>query len=292
MRCSLLLLVLCILVACGAPRPAPSNEPASSEYLVRETRLVNNQVSVQLELPLEPGRKPAVIALAGDTRRLRRDGMVIVKYTVHWQLMRGPDPTPLPAGKGAGKWVLASPDARHLGERYLREVAATADTYVPAIVDWLQTVPEVDPQRIGMVGASTNGFITLQALAAEPRLRAVVAIAACADYPTFLRDSTMGMSGAPLTLAPDYAAWLREMTLLSDPSRAVHGALLMINRVADPLIPVACADETARVLRDAYAAAGAADRFEYIRIAEEGHGMGRAETEAAYNWLRRWLTAP
>jgi hypothetical protein len=63
----------------------------------------------------------------------------------------------------------------------------------------------------------------------------------------------------------------------------------MVNRDADPLIPVACADETARVLTDAYARAGVPDRFRYIRLQGEGHGQGDAELTAALAWLKQWL---
>ena len=60
--------------------------------------------------------------------------------------------------------------------------------------------------RVAITGVSTNGFIALQAVAADQRLHAASVIAACGDYQRFLRYSSMGMAGRPLTLDPDYAS--------------------------------------------------------------------------------------
>jgi hypothetical protein len=66
----------------------------------------------------------------------------------------------------------------------------------------------------------------------------------------------------------------------------------MINRAADPLIPVSCADETARVLGEAFARAGAPQRFRYLRLEGEGHGQSPAELDATMAWLKQWLGQP
>lgn len=288
------LTVLFVLVAgCAAQTgepPAPA-APSTTSYLVKETNLVNGAVGVRLDIPLQPaGRKPAVIALLGDTHPILAAGFVAVTYTVRWNLLRPGQPTPSPAEQPVGKWVLASPTADVLGERYLREIATTADTYVPAVIDWLVTQPEVDPDRIAMTGSSTNGFVALQAVAADRRLVAAVAIAACGDYFRFLQFSEMGMAGKPLHLAPAYADWVRGQEVINHPDRLTHAAVLMMNRASDPLIPISCADETARALSAAYAAAGAPQRFRFTRMEGEGHGMGPAEIDATTAWLREWLT--
>jgi dienelactone hydrolase len=262
---------------------------ANAAPLVREAELLGGIVSVRAEIPSSPaGPRPAVVALIGNSAALIDAGFAVVTYTVHWDVLRRGEPTAAPAANAVGKWVLAAPSAAVLGERYLRDVVATATTYVPAVIDWLALQPEVDAARVGMAGGSTNGFVALQA-AADSRLRAVVAIAACGDFPRFLRGSSMGMAGAELTLAPAYARWIGEQQLVAHPARVVRTAILMINRVADPLIPVACADETARVLTAAYAAAEVPQRFHYERLAAEGHGIGEGEFAAALAWLTRWL---
>ncbi|HSP96418.1 MAG TPA: hypothetical protein VL049_04120 [Candidatus Dormibacteraeota bacterium] len=296
MRCRSLILLVTLLVGCGAAHTgesAATGAPPTTTYLVKEATLVNGAVTVRLDIPLQPaGRRPTVIALLGDTHPVVAAGFVAATYTVNWGLLRALEPTPAPAPsqQAVGKWVLASPREDILGERYLREISTTADTYVPAVLDWLTAQPEVDPTHLAIVGSSTNGFVALRAGAVDHRLGVVVAIAACADYERFLRYSSMGMSGQPLHLAPAYVEWLHSQEVIRDPAALTHAAVLMVNRAPDPLIPISCADETARVLSDAFARAAAPDRFRYLRLEGEGHGLGQPEADAAMEWLRKWLS--
>lgn len=274
-----------LLAAAAAAQPTPGAAPAP-----REVELAGGAVSVRAEFPAAPaGRRPAVIALLGNTRALTDAGFVAVTYKIHWEQLRQGEPTAAPADKAVGRWVLASPSAAVLGERYLRDVVAAATVHVPTVIDWMVAQPEIDAGRLAMVGGSTNGFIALGAAAADRRLRAVVAVAACGDFTLFLRGSSMGMAGAPLSLAPAYAEWIAAQQVVAHPERLVHAAVLMANRSGDPLIPIACADETARVLAAAYARAGAADRFHYERLAGEGHGLNEDEARLTLQWLQRWL---
>jgi len=269
----------------GSMRPVPT-----TEYLVKETVLLQGQLHVRVAIPLEPaGPKPTLISLLGDQHPVLAAGFVAATYTVVRPARAAPA-TPGGSAEGSvGKWVLASPSASVLGETYLREVAATATESVPALIDWLATLPDVDLGRLGMIGASTNGFITLQATAADDRIAAAVAIAACGDYHTFLRDSSMGMLGAPLALAPAYEGWLEGQELVRHPERLTRAAVLMIDRTGDELIPIACADATAEALRAAYERAGAAERFRYVRLDEAGHGMSGTEVALGLGWFRQWL---
>lgn len=295
---SSLVVAVVVLAACrpsSRPSPSPSSvhSPPVTEFLVKETRLVKGSVSVRLEIPLEPpGPKPLVIALIGDTRRFMEAGIVALTYKVAGRVFVRSKPAPPASEQTVGKWVLASPSAGVIGETYLRDVAATATEVVPAILDWLPTVPEVDATRIGMAGVSTNGFISLQAMAADRRIRAAVVIAACGDYHRFLRDSSMGMEGNPLELEPSYEAWIRDQEIVRHPDRLVHGALLMLNRVDDELVPISCADATAEALAAAYERAGAADRFRYVRLETTGHGIGPDERRETMEWFDQWLLPP
>ena len=115
-----------------------------------------------------------MINLFGDSRPLLAAGFVAATYSINWALLKDALPPPAPAEGGAGKWVLASPSASVLGEHYLREIGLTATRYVPMVLDYLATVPEIDATRIGMLGGSTNGFITLAAAAHDRRIDAAV----------------------------------------------------------------------------------------------------------------------
>ncbi|MDX2168999.1 MAG: prolyl oligopeptidase family serine peptidase [Deltaproteobacteria bacterium] len=289
-RC-LALLMLVAVCGCRAavdPPAAPRGAiPApATEYLVKEGRVVNGLVAVRAEMP--PGlheRRPVVVTLLGNPHELVAAGFIAVSYEVNWNRLRG---VPTPTANTVGSWVLASPSADVLGQAYLRDVARNAEIVTP-VLDWVATLPEADMAHVGIAGASTHGFAALQAAASDQRLRAAVAIAACGDYHGFLRDSSMGVAGQPLALAPAYEEWLQAQEVVRHPDRLVHAAVLMINRAGDRVIPIGCADETARALREAYARAGASERFEYVRLDDEGHGLGPAERQAAFDWLRRWL---
>jgi 2,6-dihydroxypseudooxynicotine hydrolase len=55
------------------------------------------------------------------------------------------------------------------------------ERYASAAVDHLQTRPEIDPERIGVLGRSLGGYYSVRSAAREPRLRACVSWGACYD---------------------------------------------------------------------------------------------------------------
>ena len=99
----------------------------------------------------------------------------------------------------------------------------------------------------------------------------------------------MGMKGAPLALDPAYERWISSQEIIRNPRPVVHTALLMLNRVGDRLVPIACADETAKVLTPAYARAGAPERFRYLREDLAGHEVGADERRELLAWFQQWL---
>jgi predicted esterase len=274
------------LAACGradAPRPPRPPRPVQ-EFLVRETTLAGG-IGLRLEIPLVPGRRPVVIGRLAPAGALRAAGFVTASFTVPPRPKRDEPP----AESRAGQLVLASPSAAVLGRGYLRTITTTATAIVPRVVDQLEHEPEVDPARIAIVGSSTDGFVALAALAAEPRLAAAVVAFACGDYATFLRFSSMGMQGEPLTLEPDYAAWVHAAAPVNHPGRLPPRPLLLVAGTSDPLIPLACARTTADAVAAAYAEAGVPDRFRFLEV-PRGHGVGPGEQQEAAAWLVRWLS--
>ncbi len=291
-------LALSAAVACrapGLPDPMPfvAATPAPAVE-TREVQLDDDFITVRLHIPsTDEPRKAAVISTLGDHGELLREGLLVVTYRVNWELRNPtPPPPPPPDANTVGKWILASPSAGVLGRSYLRSLTTTANEVIPKIVDWLVTVPDVDPARLGIVGASSNGFITLQAVARDPRLKVAVALSACGDYHLFLRDSSLGMAGAPLALDPDYEYWLRRQEVVRHPQRLVHAALLMVNRDGDPIIPFSCAEHTADVLTRAYRAAGVPERFRFTVFHSDQHGLEARDGQETTAWLYRWLRSP
>ena len=160
--------------------------------------LENGLIALRLLIPLEPaGPKPAVIGLPGIQTELLAAGAVSVSYRIDWDTRRDAPERMVPFPSGTGRWLLASPSGGRLGERWVRSITSMAHLGIPRIVDYLETLPGVDHERIVVAGTFTDGFVALQALAHDTRLAGALAIGACGDYHRFLQDSPLGMAGAP-----------------------------------------------------------------------------------------------
>lgn len=101
-------------------------------------------------------------------------------------------------------WVGFSMDGPGQGESLTRGLKMTIDNYdraLTSVIDWLGTQPQVDPNRIVLIGSSMGSWWGARAAAVEPRLKAVVGnMAALGDklvesaQPSFLANLSF-MSG-------------------------------------------------------------------------------------------------
>jgi hypothetical protein len=284
--------LLAALAGCRppAPPPAPPLAPAIEQS---EVDLERGFITVELSIPREPpGRKPVVIRPGSERAALLAAGAIVAGYRVNWHLLAPPSAAPAPPPENTvGKWLLASPTPKTIGRGYLSLVTADARDTVPRIIDYLMTVPEVDPSRIGIGGSSTAGMVALQALTRDRRLTAAAVTAACGDYHRFLHYSNLAMEGRPLDLDPAYAAWLREREPIRHAGAIVHAALLMVNGRQDAAVPLECVWPTVRTFRRAYARARAGERFRAIVLDGE-HNLGDDATRTVMAWWTRWLALP
>ncbi|HUY95556.1 MAG TPA: acyl-CoA thioester hydrolase/BAAT C-terminal domain-containing protein, partial [Terracidiphilus sp.] len=150
---------------------------------------------------------------------------------------------------------------------------------------WLMTRPEVDRERLAVMGASRGGELALQLGSMFPALKAVVAYvpanvrySACCGYPGLMPAWTWG--GRDLAYAPPR---LRDRSMEMDAAihvESTHGAILMIGGTDDGVWPSAEMVETAAArLRSAH--------FRYPVVALEyphaGHRAGLPEIMPAWN---------
>jgi len=243
-----------------------------------------------------------VIGPLGLEPRLLERGFVVARFENDWEALgevaRARDGAAQPDAEPdrVGAWLLAAPRPGIVGRDYLGLVRATAETSIPAVLELLAGLPEVDPGRIAVAGSSTHGFQALEALALHPRLAAGVVRVACGDYHTFLRASSLGAADDPrwltdgeLVLDADYDAALREREAFRHPERYPPRPLLLLNGGRDPAIPLACAERTAEALRRAYHEAGVPERFRFEVFEEAGHDLGPEADTLVLDWLERWL---
>lgn len=86
------------------------------------------------------------------------------------------------AARGIGCLAIDTPgvgEALRLGKLHTR---FDYEVPVAAAIDYLQSRPDVDPSRIGIIGSSLGGYYVARAAAFEPRLRAAVAWGVIHDY--------------------------------------------------------------------------------------------------------------
>src|SRR6185295_24899 len=196
--------------------------------------------------------------------------MAVASYRQNWKVLKGlaPEAPPELPKNTVGSWLLAAPTPKTVGQGWFAMIGVDAETAIPEVLRYLETLPEVDMSRVAVA----------------------VLLAACGDYHTFLHLSPLAMNGAPLDLDPRYDARLRRLEPIRHPGRFTHAAILMINGTADTAVPVECARTTARALSRAYARAGVPERFRFVVLEGAAHSdLGTMAPPDIAVWLHRWL---
>jgi dienelactone hydrolase len=153
-------------------------------------------------------------------------------------------------------------------------------------LDYLTSLPEVDPKRIGCVGNSGGGTLTAYIAALDPR----VTVAAIGCYITTLRRR-MGNR-----IQEDPAAD-PEQDLFGFVSEGIdHAGLLALLAPRPTLLatarldffPIEGARESYAEAKRLYEVAGGGERIERVE-ANERHGLSLPLRSAVYEWFERWL---
>jgi dienelactone hydrolase len=150
-------------------------------------------------------------------------------------------------------------------------------------LDYLETRPEVDASRLGMIGHSLGGQETLFTTAVDTRIRAAVSSCGFGSLRTLKRDR----------INHNYALFVPALANQGD-----YGAVLglvaprpffVAARTEDPIFPKDGIEETVAAARRAYVALGATDRLGTF-FEPGAHAFSPTMRTAAYAWLDRWLT--
>jgi pimeloyl-ACP methyl ester carboxylesterase len=179
----------------------------------------------------------------------------------------------------------------------LHNVASRPDYEVPtaAIIDFLETRPDVDASRIGILGISLGGYYAPRAAAFEPRIKACVAWGGVWDYgeiwkkrwETQSKNVSVGHFQLPWimgTKTMEAAVERVQQWKLADVLPRLTQPLLMLHGEHDLAIPV----EQARL---AFAAAGSTDKQLRIFTEQEGGAehVQADEPDAARQLIGDWL---
>jgi dipeptidyl aminopeptidase/acylaminoacyl peptidase len=163
---------------------------------------------------------------------------------------------------------------KDLGGGDLRDILAGVDAVVKAA--------PVDPQRIGIVGGSYGGFMTMWAVTQTTRFRAAVAIAGISNW-----QSYWGQNGIPAWMLPYFGA-----TVYDDPAvYAKSSPINFIKQVATPTLilvgegDIECPPPQSYEFWRGLRSGGV--KTELIVYAGEGHGLAKPENRRHEMW-RTW----
>jgi dienelactone hydrolase len=182
-------------------------------------------------------------------------------------------------------------------------------------IDYLQTRPDVDPNRLGMIGFSMGGIETWLAAAVDERIKAAVPAISVQSFRWSLEhDAWQGrartIQAAHLAAAEDLKEsqvnprvcrelWNKVIPGMLDqfdcPSmlRLFAGRpLLILNGDQDPNCPLEGAKLAFASAESAFREAGATDKLKILVAEKTGHRVTTEQRQAALDWFTKWLTAP
>lgn len=184
------------------------------------------------------------------------------------------------------------------------------------LVDYLQSRPDVDPERIGMTGFSEGGILTWMCAAADERIRAavpVIGVTCFADafreedgpqvrerlrlFEPVLKEYARDLGEPEVTPRVLRAAFDRLVPGLTDRFDAPNMVpliaprpLLILCHEQDELFPLAGARKVEAAARERYRALGAEDRFDFRVAPGLKHGAFHPlELPGIVQWMERWL---
>jgi dienelactone hydrolase len=159
-------------------------------------------------------------------------------------------------------------------------------------VDLLQSLDEVDGNRIGVIGHSLGGHNSLFVAAFDPRIRCAVTSCGFCSFSKYMKGDLSGWSHA------GYMPWIRER-YGADPARIPFDfsevlaaiaprAVFIVAPLRDANFDVEGVRESVAAARPVFELLGAADKLVAIYPDAE-HDFPPESREAAYRSIDRWL---
>jgi len=249
-----------------------------------------DRLSAYLFLPLNTtGKVPAVLCLHPTSRPLGKGvpaglGDQEKAYAVHL------------AERG---YVTLAPDYVNSGDYKIDPYKAG---YVSATmkgiwnhmrcVDLLQSLPEVDPEHIGVIGHSLGGHNSMFVAAFDPRIKCVVSNCGFCSFPTYYKGNLAGWSHDGYMPRIRTVYQLKPEKMPFDFPEVVAAlaprAFLAIAPVKDHNFDVEGVKDCIKAARPVYELLGAGDRLAALYPDAE-HAFPPEARQAAYAWFERWL---
>ncbi len=152
-------------------------------------------------------------------------------------------------------------------------------------VDYLETRPEVDRERIGITGRSGGAAMSWFAAAVDDRFKVVAPVMGISTYAANVADNTQRLHCDCMFAINSYLHDMLHQGALIAPR-----PLLMAHGRLDRLFPVKGYEEFERRVGALYAAYGHAERFRNV-VVETGHQDSDFLRGEAVKWFDRWLAS-
>ena len=158
-------------------------------------------------------------------------------------------------------------------------------------VDYLQSLPFIDPKRIGMVGHSYGGHSTIFAAALDPRIRCVFASGPVSDFLHHGQHWAVPKGAGNSQSLPQLRPYVLDRTKPLPVTFHEWTALLAprplwVQQAAGERRPME--EENHAAVAQVYRALGAADCVRYMWQAGD-HDFPPEARAAAVEWFQRWL---
>jgi acetyl esterase/lipase len=285
------------------PLPRPDSAAPPTAQVLEEIRLAH---CIRRKLILEAGPNnllPAYLFIP-DGADARHPAMVCLHQTT-------PDGKAEPAGLNARTnlhyalelaergFVTLAPDYPNYGE-YRRDAYAAgyASTTMQGIVnhrravDYLASLPEVDPNRIGVIGHSLGGHNSLFLAAFDPRIRAVVTSCGFNSFFKYAGGDLTGWTHAGYMprIRDIYGRDPKQMPFdFTEVLAAIAPRAVFINApLHDANFELSGVNDCLAAAGPVYNLLGATNRLSAIHP-DDGHGFPPEARLAAYAWLDRQL---
>jgi len=162
---------------------------------------------------------------------------------------------------------------------------------VGKVIEHLEDNVNADVERVGMMGVSMGGIITLLTAAVNQKVKAIASVIGGANFPVLLEKSAINKMGLPMGPLEKLGSSAIEFVKKHDPINNVDRfrtmPVLLLNGEQDDLVPLECASSLYNALKPFYGVAQ--DRLKLKVYPKTGHEYKPEMETETVEWFKKHL---